>query len=135
MEIFSNNEIAESIYLLIKNKSTKDLTEIAEKVVSLDSKRISGHGELLLNNLKKIVHKQEGIWEANLYTAAALNAHQKKEIVTELKRRYNATDIILHEILDPSLLGGFKIEIDNQIIDLTIRNKIAELQEYLTKQI
>jgi ATP synthase F1 delta subunit len=111
------------------------MTEILEKLISLDRKRVSGNGELLLNNLKKIVHKQEGIWEVDLYSAVALDAHQKKEIITELKRRYNATDIILNETLDSSLLGGFRIEIDNQIIDLTVRNRIVKLQEYLTKQI
>ena len=135
MEIFSNNEIAESIYLLIKNKSTKDMTEIIEKVVSLDHTRISGNSDLLLNYLKKVIYKQEGILEANLFSATALDSHQKKEIIAELKKRYDATEIILNEILDKSLLGGFKIEINNQIIDLTIRNKMLALQEYLIKQI
>ncbi len=135
MEIFSNNEIAESVYLLIKNKSTKDLEEIIEKIVSLDRNRISGNAEHLLNHLKKIIYKQEGILEANLFSATPVTAHQKKEIIGELKRRYGATDVVLNELLDQSLLGGFKIEINNQIIDLTIRNKIIKLQEYLIKQI
>jgi F-type H+-transporting ATPase subunit delta len=135
MEIFSNNEIADSIYLLIKNKSTKDMTEIIEQIISLDRKRISGNAEFLLNHLKKVIYKQEGILEVNLFSAIPLDTHQKKEIITELKRRYNATDIVLTEIIDTSLLGGFKIEINNQIIDLTIRNKIIKLQEYLIKQI
>lgn len=135
MENFSNNEIGESIYLLIKNKSEKDMVEIMEKVVFLDKKRIFGNSENLFAILKKIIHKQEGILEAYVSSAEPLDENQKKDIVKELKRRYSATEIILIEKIDISLLGGFKIEIGNEVIDLSIKSKISKLQEHLIKQI
>ena len=40
---------------------------------------------------------------------------------------------IFNEVLDEKLLGGFKIEVNDEIIDLTIKNKLEKLQEYLTR--
>jgi F0F1-type ATP synthase delta subunit len=120
MEIFSNNEIAEGIYLLIKDKSVKDLTQIMQRLVTLDKNRIFGQSEDLLINLKKNIHKQD---------------EYKKDIILEIKKLYNAEEIIFNEFIDSKLLGGFKLEINNEIIDLSIQNKILKLKEHLIKKI
>ena len=52
-----------------------------------------------------------------------------------LKERYQQKEVILVEVLDEKLLGGFKMEVNDEVIDLTIKNKIGKLQEYLTRNI
>ena len=42
---------------------------------------------------------------------------------------------MLVESLDSKLLGGLKVEVNNEIIDLSIKNKIGKLQKYLTKSV
>ena len=37
------------------------------------------------------------------------------------------------ENLNEKLLGGFKIEVNNELIDLTLKNKIYRLQEHLIR--
>lgn len=135
MEIFSNKEIAEGIYLLLKNKNTDDLSDIIEKVAFLDKKRLSGKSEATISVLRKILYKQDGIIEAELFSATPLEDVYKKEIMIELKKRYNANEIIFKEYIEKELLGGFKIKINNESIDLTLRNKINQLQEHLIKEI
>ena len=41
----------------------------------------------------------------------------------------------MKEILDEKLLGGIRIEINDEIIDLTVKDEIKKLQEYLTRKI
>ena len=41
--------------------------------------------------------------------------------------------MVLKESLDAGLLGGFRIEVKDEVIDLTSRNKLRKLQAHLTK--
>ena len=59
----------------------------------------------------------------------------KTELEQFLKKRYSAKEISFFEILDTRLVGGIKVEVNDEIIDLSIRNKISKLQEYLTRSV
>ena len=135
MGFLTNNEIAENIFSLIKDKKTTDLVSVLERVIFLDKQRLVGKSKILLSSLKEIIYKQEKILEVNLSSAVILDNHQKEELILKLKKRYDANEIIFNEIVDKSLLGGFKVEINNEIIDLTLRNKISKLQEHLASKI
>ena len=41
--------------------------------------------------------------------------------------------VIFKEKIDEKLLGGFRIEVNDEVIDLTLKNKIFKLEEYLTR--
>ena len=56
----------------------------------------------------------------------------KRELTQTLTHRYKAKEIKIVENLDKKLLGGFKVEVGDEVIDLTLRNKINKLQEHLT---
>lgn len=135
MSILTNNEIAENIFSLIKDKNLENLAHIFEKVVFLEKQRLSGKSKLVLSTVKDIIYKQENILEVNLSSVVALDNGQKEKLILELKRRYGANEIILNEIIDKNLLGGFKVETHNEMLDLTIRNKILKLQTHLTSKI
>jgi len=57
----------------------------------------------------------------------------KKSLVHSLKERYRVRDVNFIEKQDENLLGGVKIEANDEIIDLTVKNKIEKLKEYLTR--
>ena len=48
-----------------------------------------------------------------------------------IKKKYQAKEVILELKEDDKLLGGIKIEIGDEIIDMTLKNKIKKLQNYL----
>jgi F-type H+-transporting ATPase subunit delta len=135
MVILSNNEIAEIIYSLIKEKDTKSLVAIMEKLVSLEKNRLVGKSETLIVSLREMIHKQQGIIEVVLKSAIPLDDDQKEELGSVLKKRFDANQIIFKEIIDKNLIGGFKIEVNNEIIDVTLRSQISKLKEHLTSKI
>ena len=59
----------------------------------------------------------------------------KKELIFFLRGRYGVKEVILKESLNEKLIGGIRLEINDEIIDLTVKNKIKKLQEYLTRKI
>jgi F-type H+-transporting ATPase subunit delta len=132
MTAISNNNIAEAIYLAAKD--SKEEVQFFKKVVHfLVRKRLLSKSKEILLHLNKIINDVEGKIMVKVSSQRKLNENSKKEIIQVLSRRYGEKNIILEEKLDEKLLGGFKIEAKDEIIDLTIKNKLGKLQEYLTR--
>ncbi|MEI8174480.1 MAG: ATP synthase F1 subunit delta [bacterium] len=136
MTVLSNNDIARAIYLSFKDKSVSEQVSMSKKVVEfLFRRRILSRAPLILSQLTKIVNHEEGRIVAKVSSALKLSHQDKIDIENSLKKRYSAKEIILSENLDQKLLGGIKVEVNNEVIDLSIKNKIEKLQEHLTKSV
>jgi len=133
MSKLSNNEIALAIHKATAGKTGHALhTQLQNVVRFLNNKRLMGKAPQILERLKKIINKEEGIVEANLSYAGKLHRDAKHHIEHVLKKRYKARDVIIHDMVDEGLVGGFKIEAEDEVIDLSIKNTISRLQEHIT---
>ena len=136
MATLSNNDIAEAIYLSSKDKSAGEQSLVISKITQfLFRKRLLYRAPEILSCLDKIINYKEGKVVAKVSSKEKLSENTKRDITHILKQRYSAQHIILTENLDEKLLGGFKIEVDDEVIDLTLKNKIRKLQEYLIKTV
>ena len=136
MTTISNNDIAQAIYLSSKDKTNEEQSLFYKKVVKfLVRKRLLSKVPDILLHLNKIINKNDGKVVAKIYSKEKINETNNREITAILTKRYSAKEIVLIPSLDEKLLGGFKIEVNDEVIDLTIKNKIGKLQEYLTKSV
>lgn len=136
MAVLSNNNIACAIYESLKGKSESEQAQLMPKVVDfLAKKRLISKSSDILARLNKIINIEEGKVEAKIFIAQTLSEANKKELIQSLERRHEGKKIILKEYKDEKLLGGMRIEIDDEVIDLSIKNKIKKLQEHLTREI
>ena len=136
MTAISNNDIARAIYLSTKDKQASELSHLFPKITQfLYRKRLLSEAPDILSRLDKMIDKGEGRVVATISSREPLHENIKKEIAHILKEKYSAQKVLLVENINEKLLGGFKIEINNEVIDLTIKNKIDKLQEYLTKTV
>lgn len=134
MNTASNSNIARAIYLVSKGKSSGEQSLISKKVAQfLAKKRLLSKAPDILFHLNKIINEHEGKVAVKVSSAKRIDEATNKKLAEILIRRYRAKEIDFEENIDEKLLGGFKIEVHNEIIDLTIRNKIEKLQEYLTR--
>ncbi len=135
MATLSNNDIARAIYLVSKEKTHAELHEVNGKVVKfLARRRLLSKSPDILERLNKIINHEAGRIVVKIQSARKLKEELKKELITFLKKRYKMKEVILKEELDEKLLGGIRIEINDEIIDLTVKNKIKKLQEHLTRK-
>ncbi|KKQ03997.1 MAG: ATP synthase subunit delta [Parcubacteria group bacterium GW2011_GWA2_36_24] len=136
MAILSNNNIARAIYLFLKDKSHSEQLDMSQKIVKfLSRRRLLSKASLILSQLGKIINQEEGRIIVKVSSVEKLNQQTKIHLEQALKKRYSAKEIMLVESLDSKLLGGLKVEVNNEIIDLSIKNKIGKLQKYLTKSV
>jgi F-type H+-transporting ATPase subunit delta len=136
MATLSNNDIAQAIYLVSKDKTNAELGDINNKIIKFFARRrLLTKTKDILDRLGKIINHENGIVVVKALSALKLEEETKKELIFFLKERFKAKEIILKETLDKKLLGGIRIEIEDEIIDLTVKNKIKKLQEHLTRKI
>ena len=131
MATISDKDIARAIYHSYKEKRGEDFFR---KVVEfLERRRFLSRQKRILESLEKIINEEEGVLAVKVSSLKGINEKDKKELVEFLKKRYGEKKIEFRESLDESILGGFRVEVRDEVIDLTLRNKIKKLQNHLIK--
>ncbi len=134
MATLSNNDIAKAIYLSMKGKNASNLSEALKNATSfLSRKRLLGRSERILASLEKIVNEDTGRLEVSAASATPLKEEDRKYLKEILKKRYGEKEFIFKEKIDEGLIGGVRLKIKDEVIDLTLRRKIDKLKAYLTK--
>lgn len=76
---------------------------------------------LALNNTKSAV----------IYSAYELTSAQLADLTATLKARFN-TDLNVTAKVDPELIGGVKVEVGDQVLDLSVQGKLSALYTTMT---
>lgn len=95
------------VRLLVDNERLQVLPEIRELYVELKN-------------------GQEGVQEADIASAFPLDDATLKNLVAELETRFKCK-IQATVSLDPELIGGVRIAVGDQVIDASVRGKLAAM--------
>lgn len=129
----SDKDIARAIYEASKGKKGKELSEFCKKAVKfLYNKRMFHRSSAILEKLKKVQDEEESRLRAKLTSAKKLEGKTKEKLAELLKKRHKAKEVLWQDELDEKILGGAKLETEDEIIDFSIKNRINKLKEYLT---
>lgn len=132
MAKISTNNISRAIYLASKDGA--DMSVFYKNTVKfLARKRLLTKSKDILLKLNKIINEEHGVIEVKVKSAKKLHEEVKKEIIHLMKKRYEAKEVFLEESLDERLLGGVHIQVNDEVIDLSLKNKMNKLQAHLTR--
>ncbi len=132
MAAISNNDIARAIHLTIGGKSGGEQSVAVGQIIKfLSKRRLLSKTPDILSRLSKIINQEEGRIVAKVSSPEKLDSKMRTHLEQALKKRYSAKEVILAETLNKELLGGIKIEVNDEVIDLSIKNRIGKLQAYL----
>lgn len=87
-----------------------------------------------LAELKKIDLENRGTVIARVRTATPLKDYQKAALVEKLNAKYKKK-IEIEETVDPDILGGILIRIDDDLIDGSVRSSLEELKQSMFSKI
>jgi F-type H+-transporting ATPase subunit delta len=73
---------------------------------------------------------EEGIKDAVINSAFPLDAGQQKTLVADLESRFK-TKLKATVVVDPSLIGGVKVVVGDQVLDLSVRAKLESMETAL----
>ena len=130
----SIKNIAEAIYESGKNKSGTSLESTMKNATRiLDEKHLLSKAPQILEKLQQITDKSENVVRVKIYSANKLTKKDIDDIEESIKKRWGAKEVEMSLIEDKGLIGGIKIEVGDEIINMTLRNKLEKLQDYLIK--
>lgn len=134
MAAISNNNIARAIYLAFREKSDAEQSMFLKNVVQfLARKKLLSRSADILERLNKIINDSEGKIAVKVSSPEKISDHLRKELQHSLSKRYGGKEIVLEENLDEKLLGGFRIEVNDEVIDFSIKSRMNKLQDHLKK--
>ncbi|MCR2813475.1 F0F1 ATP synthase subunit delta [Microbacterium sp. zg.Y1090] len=84
----------------------------------------------LLGRAMRLVAQQRGRSVATVVAAKPLGAGQADRLSAALSQRYG-TDISLNVVVDPSVVGGLRVEIADDVIDASVSSRLNDLRQKL----
>ncbi|MCC4267168.1 F0F1 ATP synthase subunit delta [Microbacterium schleiferi] len=84
----------------------------------------------LLSRAIRIVADERGRAVATVTAAAPLSAEQVTRLTELLSRRYG-TKISLNTVIDPTVVGGLRVQIADDVIDMSVSSRLADLRQRL----
>lgn len=136
---FKNNDFLEILTSPVVKKNEKK--EIIKKVynsldedfrnflyVLIDHNRFQFIDEIY-HEYDNLVLVDKNIIKASIFSAYELSDEQIKMIVSALEARYKNKKIEAENIINPELIGGIRVLINNESVDLSLKTSLDKLKE------
>jgi F-type H+-transporting ATPase subunit delta len=82
----------------------------------------------ICRNFIDIYNENKGIKTVELTTTVKLAEKEKTAIKNLIKEAFNATKVTFTEKIDKSLIGGFLIKIEDQLIDASVKRQLDKIK-------
>ncbi len=79
---------------------------------------------------KSMLSKRRGVKKAIVVSAVEIDSIQKEFIVQKLEKRFESTLELIWE-LDPEIIGGLLISVDDTVIDASVRGRLGQMASAL----
>lgn len=125
--------------------SVKDRLEKVEELLKIDfdpvlkaflsvllKKRKVNYLIIIASEYHKLAFDHLKSLDVNLQSIESLTEDIREKLVVKLENTFNKK-IILTETIDPKLLGGFVLLINNRLLDLSIKGKLTNLKKLILK--
>lgn len=124
----SRNKLAQVIAVLADRGSARSVAK--QTAAYLLSEGRVGELDSLLRDISQFRADHVGIIEIDAFAAHDLSPGLRAEITHSMRRHYPAAKRIqLIEHIDPAVLGGVRLEMANEQLDLSIRRKLNEFKQ------
>jgi F-type H+-transporting ATPase subunit delta len=116
---------------LLKSIFDKQISPLTLNFLELiTNNRREAHLTGILQNLLSLYRQEEGMKSAVITTAADLNPSLITDIQKQIEKQLNV-QIELTRKVDPALIGGFILRIDDQQVDASIASQLRKVREKL----
>lgn len=135
MKKISSKNIAEAVYEAIENKSGQDLAVVLKRSAQIiKDKRMLGKSDEILYALQNIFDKKTGTVRIKITAAKNIKQEERNKLENEIKERYKAQNVISEFFEKKELLGGVRVEVGDEVLDNTYRNKLQKLEKFLIQE-
>jgi F-type H+-transporting ATPase subunit delta len=91
------------------------------------------HLEEIARAYRDLVDEAQGRVHAEVRTAVPLTESERRGLADRLARSLGGKQVILDEVLDPGLLGGFVAQVGSSVLDGSLDGQLARIRERLAR--
>ncbi len=95
-----------------------------------ERKRLNEVGSMV-DELVALSNSAQGIEDAKVYSTRPLTEEERASISSVFSKKIGKQSLRIENIIDPSLIGGLRLQIGNRIYDSSVSTKLARLQRQL----
>ncbi|KGR75978.1 F0F1 ATP synthase subunit delta [Ureibacillus sinduriensis] len=96
----------------------------------IEKKRVDEIGNLA-KSFKQLAAEAQGSADATVFSTRALTDQEKDEISSSFGKLVGKEKLTITNVIEPSILGGVRVQIGNYIFDNTVASKLDNLKRTL----
>ena len=78
-----------------------------------------------------MVLENKNIIKVRVFSAKTLTKEELNKIKNGLKNRYKDNQIEIKNVIKPELIAGYRVVVNNEAIDLSLKNSLDQLKKSL----
>jgi F-type H+-transporting ATPase subunit delta len=130
----SIKQYSQTLFELTDGKSEQEILNIVSKF----AEQLKNDGQLknsdkIIEKFAEIYNAKNGIVQACVISARALEDVQVAEISDFIKKKYAVKDVVVDNIVDEKIKGGLIIRVGDEIMDASILSQLKKLKNILSK--
>lgn len=118
-------DLIDSLFKPALSGSSKNLLHAV-----IDNRRLPALPEIA-TQFHALVNAHSGISDATVYSAFPIDAPQLDELVDALEKRF-ARKLNATVVLEPELIGGVRVVVGDEVLDTSVRARLAQMKMALT---
>lgn len=87
--------------------------------------------KVVLQTILQLISKRQNKFDVHISTYQALTDEQKQRLQQLVERRFEVKTRNIIEEIDQSLIGGFIVTVDHQVIDASVRKQLNDIRKKL----
>ena len=99
--------------------------------VLIDRKRMNEIVEVG-NEFTTLANEAQGIEDAKVYSTRPLTDEERSSISSAFAQKVGKQSLRIENVVDPSLIGGIRLQIGNRIFDSSVSSKLDRLKKQLS---
>ncbi len=126
----SSKQYAQTLFELTVGKSADEIDRVV--VQFFNKLKDNGHLKLLEAIIKKFVaiyNKENAIVQVQVITKSGIDQTTREQVEKFIKKKYQAKEAVLENIIDENIKGGIIIKTENEIWDGSVARKLRELKK------
>jgi F-type H+-transporting ATPase subunit delta len=88
----------------------------------------------IASNYQEYIYEEDDVMVVDVITAKTLSEVKQTELTTALQSKFQK-QIILVERIQPSMIGGIRLEFQGKVIDQSIHTQVQRLQQSIRRKV
>lgn len=127
---FNSKQYAQSLLELAQGATKKEIPGIVEQFVQyLVRARQWRFAHQILEQIENLVRTEEGKVKVVVESANRIQEHTRQHILNFLRKEEG--EVEFEEKIDPTVLGGVKLRLNDLLVDATLAGQLEKLRQQL----